>query len=155
MTDWKKIPNYSRYSISKSGAVRNDSTGKLLARNLNSTGYKRVLLYSDPARKYKQCLLHRLLAATFIPNPKDLGYIDHVDGNKLNNQLQNLQWVEFSENVKRAYALGLNANMKLSLATRKSIASTMDKAVRGTAARLARQYNVDHSRILQIAKLGH
>lgn len=150
MSNWKHIDNFSRYSINESGMVRNDNTGKLIAHNENSTGYKRVSLYSDNARKYKQCLLHRLLAVAFIDNIYNLEVVDHIDMDKLNNNLDNLQWVTKAENTQRAYDLGKNPNRKLTPTDRKVIKRIMETAIRGTQAKLAKKYNVHTSRIKQI-----
>lgn len=152
MSKFTKLNNFSRYSIDQSGRVRNDVTGKLLSHTMNSTGYKRVSLYSDQARKYKQCSLHRLLASTFIPNPLNLECVDHIDHNKLNNTLANLQWVSKQHNTQRAYDAGMNSNKKLTNADKAAIRTAMTKAVRGTTARLAEKYGVHPSRITQIHK---
>jgi hypothetical protein len=68
---------------------------------LNS-GYYTV--YVDKSNK----LLHRLIAETFIPNPDNLPCVNHKDGNKLNNSVDNLEWVTYSENNIHARKMGLN-----------------------------------------------
>ena len=54
--------------------------------------------------------VHRLLALCFIPNPSKLPHINHIDGNKTNNDLENLQWVTHEDNMKHAFATGLVNN---------------------------------------------
>ena len=152
MAKWTKIQHYTRYSISTDGQVRNDQLGRLLKHNTNSTGYPRVCIYSDSSRKHKQCLLHRLLAVAFVENPSNLNTVDHVDGDKTNYTVENLQWVTKSENTQRAYDLGLNKNRKVTPTDRAAIKRSMANAVRGTQAALARKYNVHTSRIAQIIK---
>lgn len=98
---FKNIPAYSRYSISEDGQVRNDATGKLIAHTYNSSGYKRVSLYSDTSRKYRQCTLHRLLASVFLPGSGEA--VNHIDGNKLNNSLDNLEWCSRSYNTQDSF----------------------------------------------------
>ena len=58
--------------------------------------------------KSKPFRVHRLLAMTFIQNIKCYEYINHIDGNKLNNELINLEWVSYSENTQHAIKTGLH-----------------------------------------------
>ena len=52
--------------------------------------------------------VHRLVAKAFIPNPDNLPVVDHIDGNKINNYVENLRWVTVRENTQAAYDMGLN-----------------------------------------------
>lgn len=104
----KKYPlkNYPGYFITKSGEIysrRRRGFLKKIRPNLGSNGYFRISLY--PGNKLQS--LHRLLAETFIPNPKSRRCVNHIDGNKLNNDLINLEWVTYSENHHHAYRIGL------------------------------------------------
>ena len=56
-------------------------------------------------RKYR---IHRLIAQAFIPNPDNLPVVDHIDGNKANNNVENLRWVTYQENTQSAFDMGLN-----------------------------------------------
>ena len=69
------------------------------------TGYYAVGLWKNNVQKLIP--IHRLIAETFIPNPKKLKCINHIDGNKENNNIGNLEWCTHSENVKHAYDTGL------------------------------------------------
>lgn len=73
--------------------------------NVNGRGYLGVCLIYNRRRKTKH--IHRLLAESFIPNPKNKPQVNHIDGNKLNNSLNNLEWVTASENIIHGYKLGL------------------------------------------------
>ena len=91
MTDFYDVYGYAGlYKISPDGQVLNVQTGNLLKGNVNSHGYM-VFSLTKGGQK-KDCKLHRLLALTFIPNPNNYDCINHKDGNKLNNSLDNLEW---------------------------------------------------------------
>lgn len=88
------------YDINENGIVTNLKTGNILNGNVNSYGYRVVSLYKDGSRKV--CKVHRLLAATFIPNPNNFTDVNHIDGNKLNNSLNNLEWCSRGANTAHA-----------------------------------------------------
>jgi hypothetical protein len=76
--------------------VRNDTTGKLLKGRFCSWGYYQVILNKNG--KPKPMNIHRLAANAFISNPNNQLCVDHIDNNKLNNNITNLRWVTTSEN---------------------------------------------------------
>lgn len=78
----------------------------ILKPRVNPNGYHIVTLY-DRNRKPHQIAVHRLVAEAFIPNANRILVIDHVDGNKTNNSVYNLEWVTSRENSIRAYNSGL------------------------------------------------
>lgn len=117
--NWVKIKGYEEfYEISSSGEIRSkDRTvtdkigrtmswkGKVLNPDIAPNGYYRVTFSIN--RKRKQFYVHRLIAEYFIPNPDNLPQVNHIDGNKLNNSLDNLEWVTVQDNVIHAYKNGL------------------------------------------------
>lgn len=92
------IKNYSDYIISSSGEIYSLKNGGFhrMATNINIGGYKRVGLCKNGKQKY--FLVHRLVAETFINNPECKPCINHKDENKLNNNVENLEWCTVSEN---------------------------------------------------------
>lgn len=102
---WKAIPGYEgRYRVSDRGRVRN-AAGKVLARNLQNSGYYIVHLYSGGRASRKPYLIHRLVLAAFVG--VDNAHCNHKDGDKGNNALGNLERATRSENMQHAFATGL------------------------------------------------
>ena len=107
---WKKYFYENKetcYSISDSGEVRKDTTGYILSQSTQQD-YKFVTLLIDG--KQKRMRVHRLVAETFIENPKNKPYVNHINGKKDNNNVENLEWVTPSENTQHAVQTGLFQN---------------------------------------------
>ncbi len=105
---WKIIRKAGNtYEVSKTGDIRNSKTGKLLKQNIAS-GYKGVTIRPN-GRKSKAVRLrtHRCVAEAFIENYFEGAVVNHKDGNKLNNNVENLEWCSHSENTIHAYNTGL------------------------------------------------
>lgn len=96
---WKSFEQ--NYSVSSFGNVRNDKTGYILVGDKNNVGYRRI---STPSKRY---FIHRLVAENFIDNPESKSVVNHIDGNKLNNNVSNLEWCTRSENDRHAFKLNL------------------------------------------------
>ena len=105
---WKKIIYENvetNYSISEDGQVRNDKTGRILSNSLQN-GYYSIRLSIRP-NVGKHFRINRLVAQAFIPNPDNKPFVNHIDGDKTNNNISNLDWVSPSENSFHAYQTGL------------------------------------------------
>jgi len=102
---WKEIPfdiiNISNYFVSNFGRYKNNK-GEIKTDYLYNSGYKRISINK------KSYLLHRLVALTFLENPDSKEMVNHKDGNKLNNSLDNLEWATCSENNLHKIASGLS-----------------------------------------------
>ena len=108
MEEWKSITGFSNYIISNNGKIKSinyNKTGKskeLIPHKL-SNGYLGVTLYDD-TKKPHMLLIHRLVAITFIPNPNNYKIINHIDENRNNNFVDNLEWCDPKYN--RQYGIG-------------------------------------------------
>ena len=91
------LENY--YQISNTGKIKNKN-GKLLKPYLQN-GYLRIGLFKN--NKTKSFYIHRLVATAFIKNKENKPIINHIDGNKLNNSVNNLEWCTYAENNQHAY----------------------------------------------------
>jgi hypothetical protein len=98
---WKNYNNF--IEVSEAGDVK--SHGKIIKGEICKNGYKRVHV-SHNGEQYK-ILIHRLVATAFIPNPLNKPCVNHKDGNKANNHVDNLEWCTHGENLKHAYDAGL------------------------------------------------
>lgn len=111
MEIWKDIEGFEgKYQISTYGNIRSFSKwkhGAYLKFGKTGTGYYQVNLVKDGRNKIVSSRVHRLVASTFIPNPENLPEVNHIDGNKLNNNVDNLEWVSRSENIRHALKKGL------------------------------------------------
>lgn len=95
---WKDIINYEGlYQINEEGQIKNLATNKILKNRIGKRGYCEVMLYKN--KSTKQFKVHRLIAETFIPNPNDYPCVNHKDENKLNNNINNLEWCTHKYNV--------------------------------------------------------
>lgn len=103
-----KIPGFPNYTICKDGIVRGKEEKK---QTLGKNGYRYVTLYAN--NQSKKLYIHRLLAELYIPNPEKKRTVNHINGNKQNNCLTNLEWHTDSENIKHAYDNGLNHGSKI------------------------------------------
>lgn len=92
---WNKIEN-SNYEVSDTGLIRNSKTGTIRKAHINASGYFALNFVRDGLRKNFR--IHRLVAEAFIPNTNNYPCINHKDENKLNNNVDNLEWCTYKYN---------------------------------------------------------
>lgn len=97
---WKQIEGYPHLLISTKGRIYTKTYDRLLKPYVTNRGYLNIGLNKD--KVIKTTGVHRLVARAFIPNPDNLPCVDHIDGNKLNNKVENLQWISTSNNMRKA-----------------------------------------------------
>lgn len=147
MEIWKKIVGFETYSISSEGRIRNDKRNKSKIATLNKYGY-----YSS-SFSGKNFLIHRLVAQAFISNPDNKLIVNHIDGNKINNKVENLEWVSSSENSKHAFNNGLKANTN----GEKNIMSKLSEKdiieifyAEGSHQKIANHYNIGRVQVTRV-----
>lgn len=130
------------YSVDIFGTVRNLLSGKIIEHYVNEYGYHNVYLYKDGEKKGKR--VNRLVAMAFIPNPLGKPQVNHIDGNKDNNNVWNLEWVTNKENSVHAGKTGLYGNGQVKIIETGEVFPNV--------ASLARRLNVEPSNIYKCLK---
>lgn len=126
-----------KYAVTSCGKVWSYKSKKFL-KPILKRGYLSVNLYKDG--KMQQRYIHRIVAEAYIPNPYNHESVDHIDGDRKHNYIDNLQWMTLKENVQKA-----NGKKIICIETQKIYKS---------AAEAAREFNVDRTAISTAARLG-
>lgn len=112
LNNWVKVRGYPKYSVNQRGQVLSSRSNKVLKTDDNHKGRLMVRLYNSDGSKVFQ--VHRLVAQAFIPNPRNLKYVNHKDSNLKNNNVSNLEWCTSSYNMVHAYDSGSRKLLKRS-----------------------------------------
>lgn len=157
---WKDIKNYNNYEVSNLGRlrskdreiVRKDNVkirvkSIILKPQTTRKGYLRVPIYND--KGIKMGIIHRLVAEAFIPNPKHLPQVNHIDGNKLNNNVENLEWCNNQYNQLHAIKIGLVNHSKkvIQLSKENKIINKWESITKASET-----LNIDKTHIGQVCK---
>lgn len=145
---------FNDYLIYEDGTVKSLLTGKLIRKRVGPQGYYQINLCING--KCKTYMFHRLMAEAFIDNSTNLPCVNHIDGNKLNNALDNLEWTTYSENSKHALRTGLTHPAKGKNTKNGRFSDSDIKNIRGLSKQgksqrqIAALYQVSKSTIQQI-----
>ena len=137
MEIWKDIPGYEGlYQASNLGRIKSlprkgthVQEEHILKQIVRRKGYCELALMKNCKRKH--FVVHRLIALTFIPNPYNLPQIDHIDDNKQNNRVENLQWITNADNMAKAWRTGA-----------RSLEKTYKRGKDNCCARIVNQYDL-------------
>lgn len=103
---WKDIPGWEEYyEINNYGEVRNKKSSHILVGDKNSAGYMRVCLYNK--NKKFRFFRHIMVAKLFLDNPNNFKEVNHIDGNKENNYVKNLEFCDRKHNEREAHRIGI------------------------------------------------
>ena len=167
---WKDIAGYEgAYQISNLGRVKSlprqgtrSTKEKIRAISLTHDGYERIRLIFKGKDETKR--VHRLVAEAFIPNPEKKETVNHIDGNKLNNSVSNLEWTDRHEQMHHAYKNNLKKPMGGSSNGNAKLTQEQVEAIRkeyipyskehGTVA-LGKKYGVNNSTIGNVVRGVH
>lgn len=166
--EWKQINNYESYLVSSDGRVKSIDRicgkrkgivkGKIMNGGLTK-GYCSVVLHNVVSKK--GMYVHRLVAQAFIPNPNNLPQVNHKNGIKTDNRVENLEWISISDNHLHSYKYlnrtrpdnsGMNnPNRKL---TPKQVAFIKEKYLSGKmdSLQLAKKFNINRNYVYLLAK---
>lgn len=132
------------YMVSSYGRVWSICKNKEIVQSYDERGYPKLSL--EVNKKTHTYKVHRLVAITFLPNPKGLREVNHIDGNKKNNNINNLEWVSTKENVNHAFEIGLHSKAKpIKVVETGEVFCTMEK--------FKREYNIKSSSFARKALL--
>lgn len=143
---WKKFifeGKETAYSVSTEGEVRKDITNYILSQSVQQ-GYKFVTLLING--KQKRMRVHRAVAETFIDNPENKPYVNHINGNRSDNNVENLEWVTPAENSQHAVETGLWGNGRARPVIQYSL-DGIEMATFPSASEAARQTGSSQSKI--------
>jgi len=121
----KAIPSFDGYSVTKDGRVYSLVTNKWLKPRNAGAGYQSVMLYKD--KKGKNFYVHRLVAEAFLDKVDGKTCVNHIDGDKTNNCVSNLEWATHSENMYHANAIGLQTGSEKQKAAARENGKVMRK----------------------------
>lgn len=105
---WKTLDINQKYVVSNTGLVKRNN--RLLKQENHNSGYLRICLYFGSKSNKKKIFVHRLVGLCFLENNLNYKEINHIDGNKHNNNADNLEWCSHSMNAAHCYKIGLNPN---------------------------------------------
>lgn len=161
LSEWVTLKDFTNYEITRTGEIRRKigdrcRTHRYPSQHYDKDGYKTVALFNNSKRK--TCKVHRLVADTFIPNPLDKPHVNHKNGKKDDNYVNNLEWATESENTIHAHETGLvkkrlGSNVGTSKLNEDSVAEIKKLLMQGNKQyKIAEQFGVSKQLISCIKK---
>lgn len=127
----KSLSRITRAGIKNNEFIKREE--KILKQQDSTKKYSQVRIYKN--KKGKTIKVHRLVAETFIPNENNLPQVNHIDGNKKNNRVDNLEWCDQEYNMKHSYDIGLRDREKL-----RNTMKIIGKSKKGLESRWGKKY---------------
>lgn len=153
--EWRSVSFGNRYEVSNLGRVRSlrRKGPKLMKLAVINSGARQVKLSSGSVQKH--LLVHRLVALAFLPNSESRSDVNHIDGNKANNRLSNLEWLSNADNQRHAVSMGIrrlgSAHHRSKLTEAEVVAMHHDARDRSMSfSDLAAQYGISVSQVRNI-----
>ena len=163
MEIWKAIEGHENYEVSNTGKVRTHNwMNRGITKEMSPSscrGYLQVNFWKDGKQKCMR--IHRLVAQAFISNPNNLREVNHIDGNKLNNNVDNLEWCTREENLAHEHRTSLGDKAKAglrkcSIPKRKAVIAVNKKSGKVTEyesiQEAGRKLNIEATKICSCAK---
>ena len=144
VSNYGKVISLDRVIKEKTGKTQ-ALKGRILKLRINPGGYYYVGLGKNGSKA--TFAIHQLVAQAFIPNPKNKKTVNHMDGNKLNNSVANLEWSTYSENLEHAYKAGLKQAVKSSEVASKNYKRKLTEQQVREIKRLLAAGNLTHKEI--------
>ena len=153
--DYKDIPNYPNYRACSDGRIYSVLSNKFLKPGNRNSGYLFVSLY--PKRSVS---IHRIIALSFL-GPPNGRQVNHKDGNKINNKVDNLEYISAKENIRHSWKLGLSKIRKGDNAPNLRFTETLKREIiekytsgKYTQKELGKEYTTSGGHICWILKRG-
>lgn len=151
MEYWKCIKyGECRYSVSNMGRVKNNTTGKILKGRWSRKGYLFVSIYNGSRMSKKECRIHRLVSEAFIPNPENKPQVNHINSDKQDNRVENLEWCTALENIHHAMSQGVMFGVKSQITKDTVINIRNEYAKNKNQSHLARSFGIPRGTIRDI-----
>ena len=153
----KKIDGLKNYGVDEKGNVYNISKNepRKLKNYIMTNGYLGITI-SENGKRYK-FMIHRLVAKAFIPNPNNYTDVDHIDFNRQNPCVENLQWCSRSENIKRSYDKGKIYQAwkpQLFMVKKQGIELFKKEGLLKICKELSKEYNIPYHSLVKYKKYG-
>lgn len=159
---WKDIEGYTGFAVSNDGQIRNNKTRRILKQATNHNGYKTVAVrIGGRGGKDVNFRVHVQVAKAFLDKPTDplKNQVNHIDGDKTNNHVSNLEWSTAKDNIIHAFQTGLHVKLRGADSPNASLTESDVAYIRenyvpyssefgGRA--LARQFGVSHTVISRV-----